>query len=121
MSSTFSGVNGATLKLAPPEATQLGRCLDHALCSTHESDPPPWACHAPESGLANGFYRIWLSEEPTPRLGVIFPSRPDEEEPLARPFLWLSPWAGLPLLHILQLPLKQSPTLPTTTFMLARA
>ena len=57
---TFSGVNDATARLAPPEATQFGKALKRILSRIVQADPTYGPIWLSKIDIADGFYRIGL-------------------------------------------------------------
>ena len=86
---TFNGVNQATLRLAPTEAMQFGRALDRLLYRVWTTDPTHGPVYILKLDLADGFYRVPLSQAAIPALGVLLPG-PDKlvALPLVLPMGW---------------------------------
>jgi hypothetical protein len=86
---TFNGVNQATLRLAPTEAMQFGRALDRLLYRVWTADPTHGPVYILKLDLADGFYRVPLSQAAIPALGVLLPG-PDKlvALPLVLPMGW---------------------------------
>ena len=95
---TFSGVNPETRKLAPREAMQFGRALDRILLAVLRAPPEHGPVYLIKVDLSDGFYRINLKPADAPKLGLIFPTLPDERPlaaiPLVLPMGWTEspPW-----------------------------
>jgi hypothetical protein len=94
---TWSGVNLETIRLAPKEAMQFGTCLDRVLREILLADPKYGPVYLNKTDLSDGFYREDLNPGDIPKLGVIYPSRPGQEEPLiAFPLVLPMGWAESP-------------------------
>jgi hypothetical protein len=94
---TWSGVNLETIRLAPKEAMQFGNCLDRVLREILLADPKYGPVYLNKTDLSDGFYRECLNPDDIPKLGVIYPSRPGQEEPLiALPLVLPMGWAESP-------------------------
>ena len=88
---TFSGVNPASLKLAPPEAMQWGQTLNRVLWYVHNADS--W--HGPillsKTNLSDGFYQLHLTPSSALKLAVPFDSvtgEPMAAIPMRLPMGW---------------------------------
>ena len=77
---TFSGVNDETLPLAPVEAMQFGHALDRILREIMTADPAYGPVNLIKVDLSDGFYRIGLNANDMPKLGLVFPTAPGEEQ-----------------------------------------
>jgi hypothetical protein len=92
---TFSGVNGDTVQLAPPEAMQFGKALNRILATVVHANPAYGPVFLAKIDIADGFYRIGLQYHDIPRLGVILPSAANSScdplvaFPLALPMGWV--------------------------------
>ena len=73
---TFSGINPATLKLAPPEAMQWGRTFHRVLWYIFTADRRHGPVLLSKTDLADGFYQLPLT--PTGALKLAVPLRLDE-------------------------------------------
>lgn len=94
---SWSKVNEETIRLAPSEAMQFGNCLDRVLREILLADPAHGPVLLNKTDLSDGFYRICLNPADVPKLGVIYPSRPDQAEPLvALPLVLPMGWAESP-------------------------
>jgi hypothetical protein len=89
------GVNVDTLKLAPPEAMQSGRALDRLLFRIRHANSKHGPVYMNKIDISDGFYRVWLAANSTPKLAVVPPSRPGEEPliaiSLSLPMGWVEP------------------------------
>ena len=89
---TFSGVNGDTIRLAPPEAMQFCKALKRVLSKIVHANPKYGPFSLGKIDIADGFYRIGLLAQHIPRLGVILPTSsgdPLVAFPLALPMGWV--------------------------------
>ena len=93
---TFNGVNEDTVKMMPNEAMQFGRALERVLYSIHHANPHFGPVYISKTDLADGFYRIPLSASGTPKLGVILPTFPNEEQMVAFPLVLPMGWVESP-------------------------
>ena len=94
---SWSGVNAETIKLAPKEAMQFGNCLDRVLREILLADPKFGPVLLNKTDLSDGFYRMCLNPDDIPKLGVIYPSRPGQQEALvALPLVLPMGWAESP-------------------------
>jgi hypothetical protein len=90
---SWSSVNADTIRLAPSDAMQFGNCLDRVLREILLADPKHGPVMLNKTDLSDGFYRICLNPDDIPKLGVIYPSRPGQDEayvalPLVLPMGW---------------------------------
>ena len=58
---TFSGVNEATVKLAPPESMQFGKALDRIIQKAAEANPRHGIVNLSKYDLADAFMRVGLA------------------------------------------------------------
>ena len=90
---TFSRVNDETVRLAPPEAMQIGRTLQRVLTSiAHAKNPRYGPPKLAKIDIADGLYRVWVHCSDTPKLGVVLLCRsgiPLIAFPLALPIGWV--------------------------------
>ena len=94
---TWSGVNAETLPLAVMEAMQFGHALDRVLREILLANPKHGHVKLDKTDLSDGFYRVDVAPEDVPKLGVIFPSRPGQPEPLiALPLVLPMGWKNSP-------------------------
>ncbi len=94
---TWSLVNQETIRLAPHEAMQFGNCLDRVLREILLANPKYGPVLLNKTDLSDGFYRVCLNPDDIPKLGVIYPSRSGQSEPLvALPLVLPMGWAESP-------------------------
>jgi hypothetical protein len=93
---TFNGVNDDTVKMMPNEAMQFGRALERVLYSIHHANPHHGPVYISKTDLADGFYRIPLTASGIPKLGVILPRFPNEEQLVAFPLVLPMGWVESP-------------------------
>ena len=77
---------------------QYGRALDRLLCEIVFTDPALGPVYMLKADVSDGFYRIWIRPEDTPKLGLIFPSGNNEEPMVAIPPTLHMVWNSPPLL-----------------------
>jgi hypothetical protein len=93
---TFNGVNEDTVKMMPSEAMQFGRTLERILYAVHHANPHHGPVYVAKTDLADGFYRVPLSTSGIPKLGVILPRFPNEEQLVAFPLVLPMGWVESP-------------------------
>ena len=93
---TFYAVNLDTLPLAALDSMQFGHALDRILRHILLSDPDLGPVHLMKVDLSDGFYRVDLSIDDAPKLGVVFPTRPEEEPLVAIPLVLPMGWKNSP-------------------------
>ena len=76
---SWSLVNNKTLPLAPTEAMQFDHALDRLLRKILLADPKFDPVKLMKVNMSDGFYRVGLNIDGIPKLGVVFPTQPDEE------------------------------------------
>jgi hypothetical protein len=78
---SFYDINEDTAPISPNQSMQFGRALHHILCVILEENP----CFGPvcmcKIYIIDGVYRVWLLPTDIPKLGVVLPTK-DDEEPL---------------------------------------
>jgi hypothetical protein len=79
---TWSGTNGAVLKLAPPKAMQFGGALHRLLHAIVDADPGHGPVHMAKIDLSDAYMRIWLSIANLPKLAFVVPPHASDPEPL---------------------------------------
>ena len=101
-------MNDDTLPLIKEESVQFGHALDHLLREILLANPINGYTEMLKVDLSDGFYRINLNIEDTPKLGVVFPSSDPSKKlvvlPLVLPMGWkncLQPSAPLPKLPLI--------------------
>jgi hypothetical protein len=93
---SFSDVNAETLPLAAVEAMQFGHALDRILREILLANPAYGPVKLLKVDISDGFYRINLNIDDIPRLGVVFPTKPGEEELVALPLVLPMGWKNSP-------------------------
>jgi hypothetical protein len=93
---TFNGVNKDTVKMMPAEAMQFGRTLERILYAVHHANPHHGPVYVAKTDMADGFYRVPLSTSGIPKLGVILPRFPNEEQLVAFPLVLPMGWVESP-------------------------
>jgi hypothetical protein len=91
---SYSGVNQATLSIAPNESMQFGRALERIIQRVHYANRRFGPVFMIKVDIADGFYRLKLSPSSVPSLGVVFPTALGEDPlvafPLVLPMGWVS-------------------------------
>lgn len=90
------GVNADTLPLAAKESMQFGHALDRILREILLADPIHGPVHLIKIDISDGFYRIALNIDDIPKLGVVFPTLPGEEQLVAFPLVLPMGWTNSP-------------------------
>ena len=85
-------VNNKTLPLAPTEVTQCGHALDRLLREILLADPKFGPVELMKVDMSDGFYRVGLNIDDIPKLGVVFPTQPGEEQLVALPLVLPMGW-----------------------------
>ena len=93
---SFFGVNEDTMPLAPTESMQFGHALERILREILLADPNLGPVYLMKLDIADGFYRINLSIDDIPKLGVVFPSQQQEEPLVALPLVLPMGWKNSP-------------------------
>lgn len=94
---TWSGVNQDTVPLAAMEAMQFGHALERILREILLANAAHGHVYMTKTDLSDGFYRVGVEPDDVPKLGVIFPSRPGQVEPLiALPLVLPMGWKNSP-------------------------
>lgn len=90
---TFSGVNDATVPLAPKESMQFGRALQRVMSNIVGAETRYGPVFLSKIDIADGFYRVWLQATGIPKLGFTLPTTPGQPFlvafPLALPMGWV--------------------------------
>jgi hypothetical protein len=95
---SHSHVNQETVRLAPSESMQFGRCLPRLLQKIVHSDPRHGPVRMTKEDVADGFYRLHTRPSDILALGVVFVSAADSTPlvafPLTCPMGWVEspPW-----------------------------
>ena len=84
---TWSGVNQDTLPLFASEAMQFGHALERILREILLANPSHGPVYLTKTDLSDGFYRVNLTPEDAPKLGLVFRTRPGEEKLVAIPLV----------------------------------
>ena len=93
---TFSGVNTATIKMAPPEAMQWGRTINRVLWYIYSADQRQGPVLLSKTDLSDGFYQIPLTPSGALKLAVPFPQLPGEPPLVAIPTRLPMGWTESP-------------------------
>ena len=93
---SFSGVNQDTLPLAPSEAMQFGHTLDRLLREILLANPELGPVYMMKVDIADGFYRINLTIDDIPKLGVVLPTPPGQDPLVALPLVFPMGWTNSP-------------------------
>ena len=93
---SWSGINDATLPLAPLDSMQFGNALDRYLREILLSDPQHGPIFMLKLDIADGFYRLNIAPTDIPKLGVVFPSRPGQPPLVALPLVLPMGWKNSP-------------------------
>ena len=93
---SFWGVNDETLPLAALESMQFGNALDRILREILMADPRYGPVELMKIDLSDGFYRVDLNVGDVPKLGVVFPTEPGEEQLVAFPLVLPMGWTNSP-------------------------
>ena len=93
---SFWGVNDETLPLAALESMQFGNALDRILREILMADPTYGPIELMKVDLSDGFYRVDLNVGDVPKLGVVFPTEPGEEQLVAFPLVLPMGWTNSP-------------------------
>jgi hypothetical protein len=87
---TFFGLNDDTVHIAPRDAMQFGNALPRLLRHVVLADLPHGPIHLIKVDIADGFYRISVRPPDVLKLGVTFPTEPNQPQLVAFPII-LSP------------------------------
>lgn len=89
---TFSGVNAATISVAP-DSMQFGHADRRIVQTLHRADTRHGPVHLSKDDISDAFMRAWLGAHSVPILGALLPSHDDEEPlvgfPLVLPMGWI--------------------------------
>jgi hypothetical protein len=90
---SFYRINAETAALAPFQSMQFGRTLHCLLQQISMANPRFGPVYISKLDIADGFYCIPLRVEDIPKLGIVFPKCPGEEQlvafPLSLPMGWV--------------------------------
>ena len=93
---SWSGVNADTTDTAPNDAMQFGHALDRILREILLADPEQGKIYIIKVDISDGFYRIHVRPDDVPKLGVIFPTKANQEEMIAFPLVLPMGWKHSP-------------------------
>lgn len=93
---TFHDVNEETMPAAPAEAMQFGRALDRILLAILRAPEEHGPVYLLKVDLSDGFYRIPIRATDVAKLGVIYPTAPDEPKLVAFPLVLPMGWTESP-------------------------
>ena len=94
---TFSSVNEATVKLAPPESMQFGKALDRIIQKAADANPQHGKVNLSKYDLADAFMRVGLSPSMILKLAVAVPmTLPDDDPLIAVPMVLPMGWIESP-------------------------
>jgi hypothetical protein len=93
---SYSGVNQATIPLAPIEAMQFGRALERLIQRIYFSNRRYGPIYMIKVDISDGFYCLKFSPSSVPSLGVVFPTTPGEEPLVAFPLVLPMGWVSSP-------------------------
>ena len=93
---TWSGVNQETVPLYAREAMQFGHALERTIREILLANPSHGPVHLAKTDLSDGFYRVDLNPDDAPKLGLVFPTRPGEEQLIAIPLVAPMGWTNSP-------------------------
>ena len=79
---TLSGVNEATVKLAPRESMQFGKALERIIQKAADANPRHGTVNLSKYNLADAFMRVGLSPSMILKLAVAVPTTSPDEDPL---------------------------------------
>ena len=93
---SYFKTNAKNLPVACLSATQYGRALDRLLREIAFADSALGYVYLLKANVSNGFYRIGLRPEDTPKLGLILPIGANEEPMVANPLTLPMGWKNSP-------------------------
>jgi len=93
---SWNPVNEKTLPHAPPEAMQFGGTLQRILRRIRHADPKYGPVYLSKFDIKDGFYRLFLAANDCPRLSIILPLYPEEEQLVAIPLACTMGWTQSP-------------------------
>ena len=93
---SYYDVNQDTVRLTPAEAMQFGRALERILYQIRHANPKFGHVYLAKVDLADGFYRLTLSDSSILKLGVAFPKYEGEEQMVALPLSIPMGWVESP-------------------------
>ena len=93
---SWSDINKETIDLAAKESMQSGHALDRILREILLADPAMGSIQLMKFDIADGFYQICINIDDIPKLGVVFPTPPGEEQLIAFPLVLPMGWKNSP-------------------------
>ena len=93
---SFNGVNADTQPIVAKDAMQFGRALERIVRKIVLADPKYGPVNMLKIDIADGFYRVGLSTDDIPKLGVVFPSEDGAEQLVALPLTLPMGWTNSP-------------------------
>ena len=93
---TFYGVNSSTQPNVPMDSMQFGRTFDRLIRRILLADPAKGRVYLLKLDLSDGFYRINVSPNDIPKLGVVMPTLPGEPPLVAFPIRLPMGWSNSP-------------------------
>ena len=93
---SFYGVNDATQPNVPMDSMQFGQAFERLIRRIVLADPAKGPVQLLKVDLSDGFYRMWVSADDVPKLGVIFPSADGEPPLVALPIGLPMGWTNSP-------------------------
>ena len=93
---SYYNVNQETVELFAAEAMQFGHALERILRQILLADPTLGPVKLIKVDIGDGFYRIALSIEDIPKLGVVFPTLPGQQRLVALPLVLPMGWKNSP-------------------------
>jgi hypothetical protein len=93
---TFSGVNGDTDRRAHRQSMQFGRALIRVLQTIFFAPPEHGPVYMLKLDLSDGFYRIPVKAQDSPRLAVALPCQPNSPPMVAFPLVLPMGWTDSP-------------------------
>jgi hypothetical protein len=93
---SYYDVNQETVELFAAESMQFGHALERILRQILLADPSLGPVKLIKVDIGDGFYRIALSIEDIPKLGVVFPTLPGQQRLVALPLVLPMGWKNSP-------------------------
>ena len=93
---SFYEVNQDTLPIAALESMQFGHALERILRHILIANPAYGPTYLMKVDLSDGFYRVGLAPEDIPKLGVVFPTNPEDDPLVALPLVLPMGWKNSP-------------------------
>ena len=93
---SFFGINTETIKWAPDEAMQFVCTLELTLQKIGHADPHHGPVCLSKVDLADGFCQFGLALSGVSKLGIMFPTCRDKEQPIAFPLVLPMCWIESP-------------------------